>query len=218
MSHWSSPEASVCHHWQRAGSQSRVLHIWGSTSGRGRNTFFAIRLYRTGASSRMVGNSSNGNVSSIGLGTSRMPVFFREKAMNWARPGAILAIIVGAGMVSSLSDWLFAGDWIHRRYTYPEVWRQGGEGRAIALTSPLPFVTCAVFALVAARLGLHSVSSTLKLAVAVWAIGPLPLILTNAAFMKLHRVFVVCYLLGWLIKLMIVALAVGWFLPLRPVQ
>ena len=138
--------------------------------------------------------------------------------MNWARLGAILAIIVGAGVVSSLSDWLFAGDWIHRRYTYPEVWRQGGEGRAIALTSPLPFVTCGVFAFVAARLGLHSVSSTLKLALAVWAIGPLPLILTNAAFMKLHRVFVVCYVMGWLIKLMIVALAVGWFLPLRPVQ
>jgi hypothetical protein len=50
------------------------------------------------------------------------------------------------------------------------------------------------------------------LAVAVWVIGPLPLILTNAAFMKLHRVFVACYAVGWLIKLMIVAVAVGWFL------
>ena len=49
-------------------------------------------------------------------------------------------------------------------------------------------------------------------AVAVWLIGPLPLILTNAAFMKLHRVFVVSYAIGWLIKLTIVAVAVGWFL------
>jgi hypothetical protein len=129
--------------------------------------------------------------------------------MNWTR---LAAIIVGAGIVSSLSDWFFAGDWIHRRYTYPEIWRQGEESRAIALTSPLPFVTCGVFAFVAARLSLHSVSSALKLAVAVWVIGPLPLILTNAAFMKLHRVFVACYAVGWLIKLMIVAVAVGWFL------
>ena len=129
--------------------------------------------------------------------------------MNWAR---LVAIIVGAGVVSSLTDWFFAGDWIHRRYTYPEIWRQGEEGRAIALTSPLPFVTCGAFAFVAARLGLHSVSGALKLAVAVWVIGPLPLILTNAAFMKLHRVFVVSYAIGWLIKLMIVAVAVGWFL------
>jgi len=73
-------------------------------------------------------------------------------------------------------------------------------------------VTCGVFAFVAARLGLHSVSSALKLAVAVWVIGPLPLILTNAAFMKLHRVFVASYAVGWLIKLTIVAIAVGWFL------
>jgi hypothetical protein len=43
-------------------------------------------------------------------------------------------------------------------------------------------------------------------------IGPLALILTNAAFMKLHRVFVVSYATGWLIKLSIVAIAVGWFL------
>ena len=129
--------------------------------------------------------------------------------MNWAR---LVAIIIGAGVVSSLTDWFFAGDWIHRRHTYPEIWRQGEESKAIALTSPLPFVTCGVFAFVAARLGLHSVSSALKLAVAVWVIGPLPLILTNAAFMKLHRVFVVSYAIGWLTKLVIVAVAVGWFL------
>ncbi|MEQ1473088.1 MAG: hypothetical protein ABLQ96_04675 [Candidatus Acidiferrum sp.] len=58
--------------------------------------------------------------------------------MNWAR---LVLIIVGAGVVSSLTDWFFAGDWIHRRHTYSEIWRQGAEGRAIALTSPLPFLT-----------------------------------------------------------------------------
>ena len=51
-----------------------------------------------------------------------------------------------------------------------------------------------------------------KLAVAVWLFGPLPLILTNAAFMKLHQVFVASYAIGWLVKLIIVAVAVGWFL------
>jgi len=107
--------------------------------------------------------------------------------MNWAR---LVGVIVGAGVVSSLTDWFFAGDWIHRRYTYPEIWRQGEEGRAIALTSPLPFVTCGVFAFVAAGLGLHSVSGALKLA----------------------RFFVASYAIGWLIKLTIVAVAVGWFL------
>jgi hypothetical protein len=49
----------------------------------------------------------------------------------------------------------------------------------------------------------------------VWVIGPLPLILTNAAFIKLHRVFVATYSVGWLVKLVIAAIAVGlaskWF-------
>lgn len=129
--------------------------------------------------------------------------------MNWAR---FVLITIGPGVVTSLTDWFFAGDWLHRRWTYPEIWRQGAEARAIAVTSPLPFVTCGVFAYAAARLGLHSVGATLKLAVAVWVIGPLPLILTNAAFMKLHRVFVASYAIGWLVKLGIVAVAVGWWL------
>jgi hypothetical protein len=58
----------------------------------------------------------------------------------------------------------------------------------------------------------HTVGGAAKLAVAVWLLGPLPLILTNAAFMKLHRVFVVSYAAEWLVKLTIVAVAAGWFL------
>jgi hypothetical protein len=127
--------------------------------------------------------------------------------MNWIRLMAI-----GSGVLSSLTDWFFAGDWLHRRYTYPEVWRTGSEVRAIALSSTLPFLTCAVFAYTVARLGLHSILSAVELAGAVWLIRPLPLILTNAVFMKLHRVFVASFALGWLVKLMIVAIAVGWFL------
>jgi len=129
--------------------------------------------------------------------------------MNWAH---LALITIGTGIVTSLTDWFFAGDWLHRRWTYPEIWRQGVEARAIALTSPLPFLTCGVFSYVTARLGIHSVGDAVKLAVAVWLIGPLPLILTNAAFMKLHRIFVTSYSLGWLVKLIIVTVTVGWFL------
>ena len=129
--------------------------------------------------------------------------------MPWGR---LALITIAAGIVTSLTDWFFAGDWLHRRYTYPEIWRPGVESRAIALTSPLPFLTCGVFACAAARLGLHSITGTVKLAISVWLIGPLPLILTNAAFMKLHRVFVASYVIGWFVKLAIVAIAVGCFL------
>jgi hypothetical protein len=128
--------------------------------------------------------------------------------MNWTR---FALIVIGAGVVTSLTDWFFAGDWLHRRYTYPEIWRKGSESSAIALTSPLPFLTCGVFAYALVRLGLNSVAGAVTLAVAVWLTAPLPLILTNAAFMKLHRVFVVSYATGWLVKLVIVAIATGWF-------
>ena len=128
--------------------------------------------------------------------------------MNWMR---IALVTLGAGVVTSLTDWFFAGDWIHRRYTYPEIWRQGAESKAIALTSPLPFLTCGVFAILSAKLGLTALGAS-RVAVALWVIGPLPLILTNAAFMKFHRVFVVSYAIAWLVKLELAALAAGWFL------
>jgi hypothetical protein len=129
--------------------------------------------------------------------------------MNWTR---FAFIVVGTGIVTSLTDWFFAGDWLHRRFTYPEIWRTGAESKAIALTSPLPFLTCGIFAYLLARLGFLSISAAGTMAVAIWLIGPLPLILTNAAFIKLHRVFVISQAASWLVKLMIVALAVAWFL------
>ncbi len=126
-------------------------------------------------------------------------------------PWAHLAVAaISAGFLSSLTDWFFAGDWLHRRFTYPEVWRTGSEQRAIALTIPLPFVTCAAFLLLCAALRLHSLASAAELAAAIWVIGPLPLILTNAAFMKLHRVFVVSHAAGWLVKLLIASVAADW--------
>lgn len=132
--------------------------------------------------------------------------------MNWMR---FIAIVVGAGVVASLTDWFFAGDWIHRRFTYPEIWRKGSEEKAIALTSPLPFLSCAVFVLLAIWLKHHSVSSNFALAGAIWLIGPLPLVLTNAAFIKLHRVFVASYATGWLVKLLIFSAALSLWSPLK---
>jgi len=127
--------------------------------------------------------------------------------MTWTR---FVVVVVGAGVLTSLTDWFFAGDWLHRRWTYREVWRSGPETKAIALTSPLPFLTCAAFTYLAVRLGLHSVVSLMKVAIAIWLIGPLPLILTFAAFVKFHRVFVASITIGWLVKLMIIALSVAW--------
>ena len=129
--------------------------------------------------------------------------------MNWTR---FILVVLATGAITSMTDWAFAGDWIHKRFTYPEIWRKG-ETRAIALTSPLPFLTCGLFAYLSLHFGVHTLHVAIKLAIAVWLIGPLPLILTNAAFIKLHRVFVISYATGWLVKLLIAAAFTGWLVP-----
>jgi hypothetical protein len=129
--------------------------------------------------------------------------------MNWFR---YFLVVAGAGVITSMTDWLFAGDWIHKRFTYPEVWRKGSETKATLVASLLPFLTAAAFAYLAHRMDIETLRNSVKLAAAIWVIGPLPLILTDAAFIKLHRVFVMSYAIGWLVKLMIIAVLVGHFL------
>jgi hypothetical protein len=76
----------------------------------------------------------------------------------------------------------------------------------------MPFVTCAVFALLYARLGLHTVIAAVKLAVALWVMIPLPLIVTNALFIKLHHIVTLSHVTGWLVKLIIAGLVSAWLL------
>ena len=129
--------------------------------------------------------------------------------MNWIRMA--LTVLAG-GFVASLTDWLFMGDWLYKRYNqYPEIWRHPygeGEMKAIAWYTPLPFVTCAAFAVLCARLNLHSYSATVKLALAIWLVGPLPLLIGNALFIKLHSAITASYSLGRLVKLLVAAVAV----------
>jgi hypothetical protein len=137
--------------------------------------------------------------------------------MPWGR---VALAVLASGMVSSLTDWLFMGDWLYKRYDrHPEIWRyRGGQGenKAILWSSLLPFLTCGVFVLVCCALHLYSYRGsyrgTLKLALAIWLIGPLPLTITNALWLKLTPAIATSYALGWLVKLALVALAVALFL------
>jgi hypothetical protein len=133
--------------------------------------------------------------------------------MNWIR---VALTVFAGGCVASLTDWLFMGDWLYKRYNqYPEIWRHPhgqGEMKAIVWSVPLPFATCGVFTLLCARLNLHSVSATLKLALAIWLVGPLPLLIVNGLFIKLHSAITASYSLGWLVKLVVAAVAVSLIL------
>ena len=123
--------------------------------------------------------------------------------------------VLTSGIVSSLTDWLFMGDWLYKRYDrHPEIWRfPGGQGetKAIAWASLFPFLTCFVFVFVCDRLHLFSPTATLKLALAIWLIGPLPLLVVNSLFMKVTPAITASYALGWLVKFIVAGLAVALF-------
>ena len=120
--------------------------------------------------------------------------------------------VLASGFVSSMTDWLFAGDWLYKRYDRnPEIWRhQGGQGenKAILWSSLFPFLTSGVFVLLCSGLQLHTYGATFKLAAAIWLIGPLPLTIVNALWIKLAPAIATSYAVGWLVKLALAALAV----------
>jgi len=133
--------------------------------------------------------------------------------MHWGR---IALAVLASGLVSSMTDWLFAGDWLYKRYDRnPEIWRyHGGQGenKAILWSSLFPFLTCGVFVVLCEGLRLHSCLGTLKLAAAIWLIGPLPLTIVNALWLKLAPPIAASWAAGWLVKLAIAAIAVALIL------
>ena len=127
----------------------------------------------------------------------------------------IIAAVAASGIVASLTDWLFMGDLLYRRFNkYPEIWRVTGkdESSAIAWSSPLPFLTCGVFVWLCIWLHLSDAGDIFKLATLIWLIAPLPLLLVTALFMKLQWQIAASYAAGWLVKLLVAASAVVWIL------
>ena len=53
--------------------------------------------------------------------------------MNWVNLAAVAA---SAGVLTTYTDWLLAGDWIQKRFDHPEVWRQ--KSRLMAVLNPEP--------------------------------------------------------------------------------
>lgn len=121
-------------------------------------------------------------------------------------------VVAIAGTVSTLTDYVLTGGWIQKRFTDATIWREKHAGFMGFLASLLPFFTCAVFAYAANRLAVRSVHAAVKLAAVMWVVGPLPLILNNAVFLKMRPAYVLSYAVSWIVKLALVAVLVGRFL------
>jgi len=126
----------------------------------------------------------------------------------------VWATLIGA-VLGSLADWLFAGVFFHGRYqVYPEVWRPGAGAvpSRIILSQALCLVTAGAFVALAWKLHQVDVRGNLKLAAMIWLIGPLPLLVTNALFIKIDPLVTASHAAGWLAKLLLIAAATAWML------
>lgn len=134
--------------------------------------------------------------------------------MNYTR---ILLAIVAAGVVTTFTDWLFMGVLFHQKYlAFPEVWRRKpGEPDAglIAWSQIVSLVSAAAFIIVCARFHVEFWSTALKLAVAGWAMGPLPILIQNFLWMKIHPHITLAHVTGWLVRFLVYAVAVMLLLP-----
>ena len=124
----------------------------------------------------------------------------------------IWATLLG-GVLGSLADWLFAGVLFHNRYlVYPEVWRAGNQRMRIIGAQILAFVTAAAFVALAWKLHQVDMRGAVKLAVMIWLIGPLPLLVANAFFIKIDHLVTASHAAGWLAKLLLIAAATALLL------
>jgi hypothetical protein len=124
----------------------------------------------------------------------------------------VWAALAGA-VLGSLADWLFAGVIFHGRYElHPDTWRRGSEGRRIAAAQVLALITSAAFVALAGKLGQTDLRGALKLAAMIWLIGPLPLLVANAMFIRVDPLVTASHAAGWLAKLLLIGAATAWFL------
>ncbi len=117
----------------------------------------------------------------------------------------IIAIIAIASLLASFTDWLFMDVLIHSLYAKaPQVWRpRGGAGRIMVSQLVGTAASAAVVGLC-----LAGGAPPLVVAAGVWAAGPLPVILQNIQWLKLHPAVGASHAMGWLARFVIAAVLV----------
>ena len=132
--------------------------------------------------------------------------------------GRLALAILLSGFLASFTDWFFGGYLFHKQYmTHPEIWRnkpgdKAAEKRAVLWSVTLGFLTCAAFIFACLVFRIRGYFAPIHFALFIWLIAPVPLLITNALFIKMHPLNVVSHSLGWLAKLILAALAVSWLL------
>jgi hypothetical protein len=133
--------------------------------------------------------------------------------------GMLIGAVIAAGVLGSLTDWLFMGVLFHSAYnTFPEIWkpgiRDGNEKSAIIWASLIGLVMAAAVIALCAIVGVGDVMGGLGIALLVWIAGPLPVLVINGFFVKIDPRITFSHCLGYLVRLLIAGAAAGVALPL----
>jgi hypothetical protein len=131
-------------------------------------------------------------------------------------PHLVLAFVISF-IVCQIADWIFAGVLFHHKYREtPEIWRastQGkGERRGIAIAGLFSAISVAAMMWLMMHLEIPSYVESIKLAIAIWLIGALSVTVSNAAFIRIHLANAASHAVGWLVKLILTALIIEYFL------
>jgi len=133
--------------------------------------------------------------------------------MNWTR---FILAVVASGVAASFADWLFMGVLFHDKYLLtPEMWRgKPGqtEAKTMMFSTLFGLLSCAVFAYLCIFATDLAFKNTLKLAIIVWLLGPLPVIFINVIWTRLHPQLGLSHSLGWLARFVVTAAIVAWLL------
>ena len=130
-----------------------------------------------------------------------------------SRAAHIALAVFLSGSLSSLTDWFFFGVLFHDKYlAHPEIWRSPGqsETKAVAWSVALGYFTCAIFVLLAYVFDASDWQDVFAFAIGIWLMIAVPILVTNALFIKFHPLTVVAHALGWLAKLLIAAAITVW--------
>ncbi len=134
--------------------------------------------------------------------------------MLWTK--FLLAVVV-SGVAASFTDWLFMGVLFHKKYLEsPELWRlKTGESETskIVASSIIGLAGCAAFTYLCLWTGALTVPrAELRMAAIVWLAAPVPVILSNVIWTKMHPLIGFSHALGWLARLVITGLVAVWLL------
>jgi Protein of unknown function (DUF1761) len=132
--------------------------------------------------------------------------------MHWTR--FLLAVVV-SGLAGSITDWLFMGVLFHNKYLEtPEIWRNKpgeSETSGIVASSLLGVVSSAAFIYLLYWTGALTVRhAELRMAGVVWMAGPVPVILSNVVWIKMHPLLGLSHSLGWLARFVVTGLIAVW--------